>query len=137
LARSTPVKVTGGRAAAAPPAVVSEPVRVIESSHRVGLVPSPVVGKCWASAQESTLTYAVPFHCCVVMDVSRTVDQNVGPVTWHALAAVQLSANGTSSQFTAVVDPSGPQPVTKHRSPVPNTIWSGALAEYALPAVKP
>jgi hypothetical protein len=57
-----PAKDTDGSATAAPPAEVSEPVRVIESRKMVAGYPSPVGGKCCANAHESTVTYVVPFH---------------------------------------------------------------------------
>lgn len=88
---STAPKLTLGSVTELLPAVVSAPVRMIEPSHSAGLVPSLVVGKCWASAQESAGAYAVPFHCWVVTDLRRTVDQNVGPVTWQELPEAQWS----------------------------------------------
>jgi hypothetical protein len=47
-----PLNDTDGRvmALAEPPEVVSCPVRVIDDSHSVGAVPSPVAGIVWASA---------------------------------------------------------------------------------------
>jgi hypothetical protein len=83
------VKLTFGNLTVLPPAVVSEPVWVTESSHSVGLVWSAGCGRLRASDQESAGAYAVPFHCWVVMDASRTVDQNVGPLTWQLPPAAQ------------------------------------------------
>ncbi len=85
------MKLTLGRVTALPPAVVSCPVRVIEARNSAGLVPSPVAGKLCVSAQESTGAYALPFHCWVAIEASRTVDQNVGAVTWQLAPTAQLS----------------------------------------------
>src|SRR6266851_5696887 len=128
FARLWPVNDTGGSVTAAPPALVSEPVRATESSHSAGLVPSPVAGKCCASAHESTGTYALPLRCSAVIVFSRTVDQNVGPVYWQAEPAVQFRAYGTSGQFAASALFSGSHVPDTHRSAGVNTTWSGAAA---------
>jgi dihydrofolate reductase len=72
--------------------VVSAPVRVTESSHSAGLVPSSVAGKSCFSAHESAVAYELPVHCWVVTDFSRTVDQNVTDGIESALTRAREAA---------------------------------------------
>src|SRR5262245_21193662 len=76
-------KGTGGAmtGVVSPPPVVPEPVWLIESSHKLGDVPSPDAGKDCDSAYESTVTYRddATEYCWAAMDASRTVEKNDGP----------------------------------------------------------
>src|SRR5689334_14500524 len=73
------VKVTAGKVIP----VVDPPVRVTDWNHKVGdEVPSPLAGIVWVNAYESTGTYwaLTVEYCCAVMEVSRTVEKNDGPL---------------------------------------------------------
>jgi hypothetical protein len=104
-------------------------VRLTDPSHSVGDVPSPVAGSDSPSVYTSTGVNADPAYCSVVIVVSRTVDQNVGPHVAHEGPLAQFRSYGTSG-YADVAVPEFDEEIAghdaaKHRTPVPNTTLSG------------
>src|SRR3954447_4862146 len=94
---ATPANDVRGSVIAGVPAL---PACVTELNHRTAFVPSPGMGKEWASVQVSTVLYArlVLFQYCVVTDASFSVVQKDGAFCAQG-ATVQCRSQGTSGQL--------------------------------------
>src|SRR5215469_9596607 len=73
-------------------------------NHSVGVVESPVGGKAYVSAHESTGVCVVPTRADVAMPVTSYSLQKVGDCVLHDAPLAQFMSYGTSGQSLAVDD---------------------------------